>query len=97
MQMLRQRNKIWNEQIQNYLPSVFAECLDGKASSILPSNLRVSLALLGVEFQNVVYMDHFFLGTVRVFHMMDVAMHFSVCALVDSTSMENVIYRMKDL
>lgn len=42
-------------------------------------------------------MDHMFLEKVTVFHVMDVATRFSVGAVVDSTSMENVIFHMKSL
>lgn len=42
-------------------------------------------------------MDHMFLDKVTVFHMTDVATRFSVGAVVENTSMENVIDHIENL
>lgn len=97
MRTLLQRNKLWNDQAQNYLSQIVSECPDCKASSTPPPNRRVSLASLNREFNDVLCLDHMFLDKTTVLHMMDVSTRFSVGTVVDSTSMENVIYHLENL
>lgn len=97
MKALLERNNIWNEKTKNYLSNVVSICTDFKASSTPPPNRRVLLVSLNRDFNDVICMDHMFLGIVTVFHMMDVGTQVSVGTVVNSTSMDNVIYRMGNI
>lgn len=86
------RNNLWNENVQNYLSKLISECRSCVATSTPPPNRRVSLSSLIRAFNDAVCIDHFFLESVTVFLIMDVASRFSAGALVESTSMEPSIY-----
>lgn len=88
---LLDRNKLWTGQTQKYLSELLSECHHCKAASTPPPNRRVSLSSLNYEFNEVVYLDHFFLDSVTVLHCMDASTRFSAGAVVESTSMESAI------
>ncbi len=68
---LLQRIHLWNEQVQHYLSKVVGECSSCRTTSTPPPNRRVSISSLNKSFNDIVCIDHLFLGSVTVFHVMD--------------------------
>lgn len=82
---------------QNYLSTVVTECNHCKASSTPPPNRKVSLSSLNRNFNEIVCMDHCFLDSVTVFHVMDVATRYSAGAVVDNKSIDTAIYSFEQI
>lgn len=76
------RNKLWNDNVQKYIVKTMTEFQSCKASPPPPPSCRVSLASINRELDDVIRIDHFFLDTVTIFHMMNVASRLSAGMVV---------------
>ena len=88
---LLERNKLWNEEVQNYLTHILEACTACSTTSKPKPTRKVSLSALTRDFNNVVCIDHFHLGDSRVLHIMDSVSRYSVGEVVDNTSMIQAI------
>lgn len=63
-----------------------SQCTDCQASATPPPNRRENISSLNKSFNDVVYIDHFHMEDVILFHLMDVASRYSAVHVVTSTA-----------
>jgi len=91
MRILLERNNLWNKEVEKYLPLVLERCSNCHTTALPKNSRKVSLSSMSREFNNVVSVDHMFLGENCVFHIMDTKSRYSVGAIVESTTMAQAI------
>lgn len=73
MRTILVRNGMWRLHAQVYVVQTVNECVNCVSYATTPPNRRVSLSSLDSESNNVICIDHFFLGDHTLFHVMDTA------------------------
>ena len=91
MRVLLERNNLWNEQVEKYLPLVLERYPNCQTAALPKPARKVSLSSMTREFNKVVSVDHLFLGDNCAFHIMDTKSRYSVGAVVENTNMIDAI------
>ena len=84
---LLERNKLWNPAVHKYLSTTVERCPSCNVTAEPKQERQVSLSTLNRSLNDVVCIDHLFLGNCSVIHIMDTATRYSVGQVVPDTSM----------
>lgn len=68
------------------------KCRSCKASSTILLNRRVSLSSFDRKVNAVMCIDHFFLGTMIIFHIMEASSRFPAGIVIESTCYNSCIF-----
>ena len=91
IQPLLERNNIWSEECKKYLTDILETC-PGCHATELPSQPRtVSIANLSRDFNQLVFVDHFFQDELSVFHVIDAKSTYSSGSVVNSLSLSDAV------
>lgn len=71
MKTLLQRNNRWDDYVQRLLSSIVEKGSHFIASSPHPANRKVSIAGINPEFNDLVFIEHFWLDNICLIHFMD--------------------------
>ena len=95
VRILLQRNNLWSQEVEHYLGDTMQKCIHcNKSASPTPAR-KVSLSSLTKSFNDLIFIDYFYLDDIRLFHVMDMATRFSACYLSDSHSMSDSIIALQ--
>lgn len=83
------RNNLWNESFERYLTNTDIGCPGCGHTFRLQSTLKVLLSSLNRTFNKMVFIDHFHLAQIALFHVMNSTTQYSSSANVDNFSMTN--------
>ena len=91
MKILLERNDLWNPEVAKYLSRTVDSC-EKCARTYEPKQARkVSLSSLNRSFNDLVCIDHFHLGGLRICHIMCASTRYSVGSVVPDTGMDAAI------
>lgn len=85
------RNSIWDATVENYLGRVIEACSNCRATALPAQARKVSLSSLNAHFNQIVYIDHFFLDNYCIFHAMDKWSRYSTGHIVPNTTLRSAI------
>lgn len=88
---LLERNNLWNDASRHYISSTMQNCVHCMKSASPKPTRKVSLHMLNKEFNDTVFIDHFYLEDMRIFHIMDGASRFSAISITPNTTMKEAI------
>ena len=91
IRMLLERNGIWNDECNKYLSHVLESCASCHETRLPAQPRTVSLSNLSREFNQLVFVDHFFLDELQIFHVMDAKSTYSAGTVVDSLTIADAI------
>lgn len=94
---LLQRNKLWNNDVQRYVASTVEKCPNCIAAAPPATTRKVSISGINRCFNDVVFVDHFWLDDICLFHAMDSFSRFSIAQPVTSTAISEVIVAFENL
>ena len=90
-QSLLKRNELWNEAVASYVHKLVEECTACRATALPHPNRKVSISSMSKHFNEVVCVDHFYLGEIRLMHCMDLVSRFSTVQVVDSANLDDAV------
>ena len=97
MQILVERNAMWNPEVRKYLSRVIEPCIHC-AKAYEPKQTRnVSLSSLNRFFNDLECIDHFNLGDQRICHIILASTRYSVANAVPNVSMESAVNALDSL
>lgn len=88
---LLERNNLFTDECAKYLTTVLDQCNSCIRTSEPKPARKVSLSSISRTFNDTVCVDHLFLDSMPVFHIMDSTSRYSVGAVVESTGMEHAV------
>ena len=95
IRILLERNGLWRDDCYKYLSHVLESCLSCHETKLPQKAGTVSLNNISREFNQLVFVDHFFLDDLDVFYAMDAKTCYSCGAVVGSVSMKNAVTAME--
>lgn len=91
MRTLLQRNRLWNDYVQRVLATVVETCARCNADASPPLTGNVSISGSNRNFNDVVFIDPFWLDNICMFHMMDSFSRYSLAQPVNKKSLFEAI------
>ena len=95
IRLLLERNGIWNDDCYKYLGHVLDSCQSCHETKLPQKARTVSLNNLSRGFNELVFVDHFVLDDLDIFHAMDAKTRYSAASVVDSYSMKDPVNAME--
>lgn len=91
MPALFQLSRLWNNEAHDDLTDVVQQCAHCLAASTPPLSKKAALATLNRSFNDLLFVEHFHLDTIRIFHIMDSNFGFSTASIVAYTSLSAAV------
>ena len=88
---LLERNDMWSKEVEKYISSTVETCHGCRATSFPNPSRKVSLTSLHHNFNDIVCIDHFHLEGLRIFHIMDAWVRYSVGHVVNDATIKSAI------
>lgn len=82
---------MWNNAVSKYVHQLVERCTSCRANPPRQSNRKVSISSLSQGLNNVVCTDHFYLGSICLFHAMDHTSRYSAACVVSDASNEHAV------
>ncbi len=93
--ILLERNDLWSTEVEKYLHRI-VDSSESCSKTHEPKKARkVSLSSLNRSFNELVSIDHFHLGNLRLCHIMCASTRYSIASVVPNTGMEAAIHALE--
>lgn len=92
MKTLLARNDLWNDNAQDYLKQIMSICRGCRSMTLPQPSRKVSLRSLDRTFNQVICIDHMYLGDQCTVHVMDTKTRFSTGVICNDTSLAKAVY-----
>lgn len=86
---------MWNEAVEKYVSQLVERCVSCRATSPPQPSRKVSITSLSQDLNDTVCVDHIFLDSVSIFHVMDLTTRYSAACVVPDTSMDSAVLALE--
>lgn len=91
MHLLLQGNNMRSDMVADYVGKLVESCVACRSAAPPQPSRKVSITYLSCSFNEVFWVDHFYLHSVCIFHCIDMATRYSAAHIVSSTSFDQEI------
>lgn len=90
-QILLKRSNLWNAAVAKYVTEVISKCTACRSTAPPQPSRKVSISSLSKELNEIICIDHFYLGDLCLIHFMDLVSRYSAVQIVNTTSLQEVV------
>lgn len=89
--LLLERNNMWNDEGQKYLTELISKCTPCRSSAPPEPSRKVCIRSISKASNEIICMDHFYLGNRFIIHLKDLVSRYSAGQIVQTTPLDEVV------